>query len=170
MPELCFCELWRHRTSELVCGLLASTGYQSLIQNFRCCPSGYSCVGSQNTNGYVGCCPAGSNCGAVVNVASVSTVTVYPATQTPTVYVQPQPQPQPSTVMVYAAPEPSPQQAGFCSTLTMKGPDLPRITQGSCGTILIVNRASRSLKPIGYGIAGAFLLTHLAIARVFQWI
>ncbi|KAF2643537.1 hypothetical protein P280DRAFT_255407 [Massarina eburnea CBS 473.64] len=119
-----------------------------------CCPSGYTCATTSNSNGMIGCCPSGKNCGQTVNVAAASTVTVTVQAQQ-TQYVQPTTQP------VYN---------GYCSTLTMEGPGLPTTTQGACGTILIVNEGSRDLKAIGYSIGGILMLGHLAIGRMFRWI
>jgi hypothetical protein len=138
----------------------------SELISIRCCPGGCSCVKQQDTNGYVGCCPAGSNCNGLVPYVQTVTVTaqaqqtaavIYPQQYTTTTYCP----------NCYSSP---PVAAGFCQTLTMHGPGLPVVTQGQCGTILIVNESSRSLKTIGYGLVGMFLTMQLAIARMFRWI
>ncbi|OAG12054.1 uncharacterized protein CC84DRAFT_1192373 [Paraphaeosphaeria sporulosa] len=127
-----------------------------------CCPGGCSCV--QQQGGYVGCCPAGSNCAGPVTYSTV-TVTAQ-AQQTVPVVV-----PQQFTTTAYCPTcySPPPVAAGFCQTLTMHGPGLPVVTQGECGTILIVNESS-SLKPVGFGLVGIFLTIQLVIVRMFRWI
>lgn len=100
-----------------------------------------------------------------MNVASVTTVTVYASQQTTTVMNQPTQ----ATVVVYNQPTTHAAAGGFCSTLTMNGPNLPTVTQGACGTILIVNEGSLSLKTIGYGFSSILFLFHLALARMLHW-
>jgi hypothetical protein len=102
-----------------------------------------------------------------VNVASINTVTVYGVQQTTQTYVQPPPTT--ATVAVYNQPT-TQVAAGFCQTLTMTGPDLPRVTQGACGTILIVNEGAQNIRILGYGIGMIVFLVHLAVGRVFHWI
>lgn len=124
----------------------------------------------------IGCCPSGSSCGGSVNVASVTTVTVYGAQQTSVVYVQPAP----TTVVVYNNPttvavynNPTVQAVGgFCQTLTMVGAGVPTTRQGECGTILIVppSEGITNYRVVGYGMGGALILLHLAIGRMFHWI
>lgn len=111
-----------------------------------------------NSNGLLGCCPAGSTCGGVVNAAAVSTVTVQAQPQT--TYVQ-----QPTSFVVYN--EPTTVQGGFCATITMDGPDLPRAADGQCGTILIVAEGV-SLKVFGAGITVTAALLHVALGRMFR--
>jgi hypothetical protein len=131
----------------------------------RCCPSGYTCAVPANTNGMVGCCPSGSACGGSVNVASVSTVTVYAAAQTTQAYVQPT-----TTAVVYNQPAATTAPAaGFCQTLTMSGPDLPRVTQAACGTILIVNEGVQNTRRLGYAVGGMLVAMHLILGRMFRW-
>jgi hypothetical protein len=129
----------------------------SLIST-RCCPANYQCAVPANSNGLIGCCPNGNQCGGVVNVAQVTTVTVYPQQQT--VYAA---APPPATVYH----EPNPAQGGFCATVTMSGPDLPRAGQGSCGTILIVAGAP-SLKVLGAGAGVVAFFMHFALGRMFN--
>ena len=112
----------------------------------------------------VGCCPSGSSCGGNVNVASVSTVTVYGAAQVVTTqaYVQPT-----TTAVVYNQPTTTAPAAGFCQTLTMSGPDLPRVTQGACGTILIVNEGMQTVGRLGYVLVGTLSALHFVIGHAF---
>jgi hypothetical protein len=112
-------------------------------------------VAPANANGLIGCCPTGNTCGGVVNVAQVTTVTVQG-------YVAPAP-----TVVVYN--NPNPVQDGFCATITMEGPGLPKAEQGSCGTILIVNEGA-SLKTLGIGLGITAVLLHLALGKMFHWL
>lgn len=123
----------------------------------RCCPANYQCVVPANSNGLIGCCPNGNTCGGTVNVAQITTVTVYPQQQT--VYAQP-----PQTT-VYQ--HPNPVQGGFCATITMNGPGLPRAGEGSCGTILIVAGAP-SLKVLGLGAGLVAFILHFALGRMFH--
>ena len=84
-----------------------------------------------------------------MNPAAVTTVTVYAQLQT--TYIQ----------------KPTAVQGGFCATITMDGPDLPRAEQGGCGTILIVAGAP-SLKVLGVGAGVVGLFLHLALGRMFH--
>ncbi|CAI6326119.1 unnamed protein product [Periconia digitata] len=138
-----------------LCPNTASVSCGDINQWGWCCPSGYTCVQPANQNSILGCCPAGGSCAGSVNVASVETVTV-----------QVQPATQQTTVAVYNQP-PQATAAGFCATLTMDGPGLPTVTQGSCGTILIVNDGVH-FKPRGYGIAGIIFLVQLALGRMLH--
>jgi len=97
-----------------------------------------------------------------VNVASVSTVTVYGVAQTTQAYVQPT-----TTAVVYNQPTTAP-AAGFCQTLTMSGPDLPRVTQGACGTILIVNDGMQNTRMLGSGIGALLAALHVTIGHMFN--
>lgn len=126
----------------------------------RCCPANYACAIPANSNGLIGCCPSGSSCGGVVNVAQITTVTVYPQPTTATVYAQP------STVVVYN--QPTQVQAGFCATITMSGPDLPRAAQGGCGTVLIVNEGTPSMRVLGVGTCAVAMLLQQAFMRMFR--
>jgi hypothetical protein len=94
-----------------------------------------------------------------VNVAQISTVTVQ--AQQYTTYVQPNP-----TVVVYTAPNPV--QGGFCATITMDGPGLPRSAEGQCGTILLVAGGIRSSGTLGMGISLVAILLHVALGRMFR--
>ncbi|KAF1977590.1 hypothetical protein BU23DRAFT_299508 [Bimuria novae-zelandiae CBS 107.79] len=127
-----------------------------------CCPGGYTCVQPQNQNGYIGCCPAGQTCGGAVYVSTV-TINAQAQTTVPAVVV-------PLAFTTTATYIPPPTVGGYCQTLTMNGPDLPRVTQGQCGTILIVSGSLINRKPLGFVAAGTFLLGQLAIARMFRWI
>jgi hypothetical protein len=113
----------------------------------------------------VGCCPSGNACGGSVNVASVSTVTVYGVAQTTQAYVQPTT----TAAVVYNQPTTAP-AAGFCQTLTMSGPDLPRVTQGACGTILIVNEGIQTFQRLGFGVGGLLLALHFTVGHMFYWV
>ncbi|KAF2737099.1 hypothetical protein EJ04DRAFT_136127 [Polyplosphaeria fusca] len=147
-----------------MCPDYASLSCGSMGQPAWCCPSSYTCASPPNSGGIIGCCPDGSSCGGSVNVASVTTVTVYAQQQTSVVYVQPHP----TTVQVLGGPTTEVvYQGGFCSTLTMNGPGLPRATEGSCGTILIVNEAATDLRAFGYGVGAFILVFHLAMGRIF---
>lgn len=127
----------------------------------RCCPGGCSCV--QQQGGLVGCCPAGSNCAGPV---SYSTITVTTQAQQTDLTVVPQ---QYTTTTYYPTHQSSaPAGAGFCQTLTMHGPGLPVVTQGQCGTILIVNESSRNMKPVGLGVVVILLMMQMAFARMFR--
>ena len=97
-----------------------------------------------------------------MNVAQVTTVTVYPQQQTAVVYAEPPPQ-----TTVYHEPDPA--QGGFCATITMNGPDLPRAEEGQCGTILIVSEGTPSLKTFGVGMGVVLVLLQVAFARMFNW-
>lgn len=92
-----------------------------------------------------------------MNAAQVNTVTVQ--AQQHTTYVQQSP-----TVVVYNAP--STAQGGFCATITMSGPGLPRAAQGQCGTILLV-AAGTSLRAAGAGASIVAVLLHVALRRMF---
>lgn len=94
-----------------------------------------------------------------MNVAQVTTVTVYP--QQATVYANPPPQ-----TTVYH--QPTEVQGGFCATITMDGPGLPRADQGQCGTILIVAEAAPSLKTVGMGAGLIAFLLQFGLARMFR--
>lgn len=144
------------------CPSFASTSCGDISKPSWCCPSGYTCAAPANANGMVGCCPNGSTCGGTVNVASVSTVTVYGVQQTTAVYVQPT-----TTAVVYNQPATVTAAApGFCQTLTMSGPDLPRVTQGACGTILIVNQGAQ-IRGAGAVFGSAITCLHFALRRIF---
>lgn len=97
-----------------------------------------------------------------MNVAQVTTMTVYPQQQTAIVYAQPPPQ---TTVVVNNHPNVA--AGGFCATITMSGPNLPRVEQGNCGTILIVAGAP-SLKVMGIGGSVVAMILHLALGRMFN--
>jgi len=132
------------------CPSTASVSCSTMGQPSWCCPANYACVSPANSNGLIGCCPSGSTCSGTVNVAEVHTVTVYPQPQT-TVYNQP-----------------NPVQGGFCATITMDGPGLPRTEQGQCGTILLVSAGIPSFKTLGVGAGVVALLLQLAFTRMFQ--
>jgi len=142
------------------CPSSASVSCSNVNQPSWCCPSGYTCAVPGNSNGLIGCCPSGNQCGGAVNVAQVTTVTVYPQQQTAVVYAQPPPQ-----TTVYHNPDQV--QGGFCATITMDGPDLPRAEQGGCGTILIVAGAP-CLKVLGVGAGAVALFLHIALGRMFN--
>ncbi|KAF1936958.1 hypothetical protein EJ02DRAFT_69143 [Clathrospora elynae] len=143
------------------CPSSASVSCSNVNQPSWCCPANYVCAVPGNSNGLIGCCPSGNQCGGAVNVAQVTTVTVYPQQQTAVVYANPNP---PKTT-VYQQPNPA--QGGFCATITMQGPGLPRAGQGQCGTILLVAGAP-SLKILGVGASVVALLLHLALGRMFN--
>jgi hypothetical protein len=130
-----------------------------LSNRLRCCPANYVCASPLNSNGLIGCCPSGSTCGGTVNVAQVQTVTVYPQQQTAVVYAPP-------THTTVVNQNPNQVQGGFCATITMDGPDLPRAATGNCGTILIVAGAP-SLKVVGIGATFVAVTLHLAFGRLF---
>jgi hypothetical protein len=88
-------------------------------------------------------------------------VTVYPQQQTAVVYAQP-----PATT-VYNNP-PNQAQGGFCATITMEGPGLPRAEQGGCGTILIVAAGAPSIRVLGIGAGAVALFLHFALGRMFN--
>ena len=145
--------LRQHR--RVVAASTSRAGRQDAIKLFdqaniacRCCPAEYACVAPANANGLIGCCPSGNTCGGVVNLAQVTTVTVQ-------AYVAPQP-----TVVVHNNPDPV--QDGFCATITMNGPGLPKAEQGSCGTILIVSDGA-SLNTWSIGVGFTAELLHLAL-------
>ncbi|CBY00417.1 hypothetical protein IAQ61_011346 [Plenodomus lingam] len=143
------------------CPNTASVSCSNMGHPSWCCPANYACVSPANSNGLIGCCPSGNTCGGTVNVAEVHTVTVYPQQQTAVVYAQPPPQ-----TTVYHDPDPA--AAGFCATITMDGPGLPRAEQGQCGTILVVNEGAPSLKTLGVGAGVVTLILQLAFLRMFQ--
>lgn len=132
------------------------------LMHYRCCPGGCSCLQPENQNGYIGCCPAGQACSGSVLVQTV-TVTAR-AQQTEPVLVPLQH----TTTTMYWGNDPytAPAAGGFCQTLTMRGPGLPTVTQGPCGTVLIVNGESRNCMPLKFGIAGVLLLGQLTIAQL----
>jgi hypothetical protein len=86
---------------------------------------------------------------------------VYPQQQTAIVYANPAPH----TTVVNN--NPNQVQGGFCATITMDGPDLPRAAEGNCGTILIVAGAP-GLKAFGIGAAIMAVTLHLAFGRMFN--
>jgi hypothetical protein len=96
-----------------------------------------------------------------VNVAQVTTVTVYPQQQTAIVYANPPP----ATTVVHNPPNQV--QGGFCATITMDGPDLPRAATGNCGTILIVAARAPGLKAFGIGATAVVVTLHMAFGRFF---
>ncbi|KAH7083086.1 hypothetical protein BKA63DRAFT_529964 [Paraphoma chrysanthemicola] len=145
-----------------LCPASASVSCSNVNQPSWCCPANYVCAAPANSNGLIGCCPAGNSCGGTVNVAQVTTVTVYPQQQTAVVYANPPPR---TTVVVNN--QPTQVAAGFCATITMSGPDLPRAAQGDCGTILIVAGAP-GLKALGIGASLTAIALHLALGRMFN--
>lgn len=92
-----------------------------------------------------------------MNAAAISTVTVQ--AQQYTTYVQ-----QPTSFVVYNAP--TTVQGGFCATITMSGPGLPRTAEGQCGTILLVAEGV-PLKVLGTGAGITAVLLHVALGRMF---
>ncbi|KAJ4989726.1 hypothetical protein SVAN01_04756 [Stagonosporopsis vannaccii] len=140
------------------CPSSASQSCSSVNAPSWCCPANYACVVPANSNGLLGCCPAGSTCGGVVNAAAVSTVTIQAQLQT--TYVQ-----QSTSFVVYNAP--TTVQGGFCATITMDGPDLPRAAEGQCGTILIVAEAVL-VKAFGVGASITAMMLHIALDRMFR--
>ncbi|KAF9700607.1 hypothetical protein EKO04_001445 [Ascochyta lentis] len=141
------------------CPSSASQSCSSVNAPSWCCPANYACVVPSNSNGLLGCCPSGSTCGGSVNAAQINTVTVQ--AQQYTTYVQPNP-----TVVVYNAPNTV--QGGFCATITMTGPGLPRAAEGQCGTILLVAEGTPSLKMIGAGVGLVVTLLHVALGRMHR--
>ena len=93
-----------------------------------------------------------------MNAAAISTVTVQ--AQQHTTYIQ-----QPTSFVIYNAP--TVVQGGFCATITMDGPGLPRAAEGQCGTILLVAEGV-SLKIIGVGTSIIAVLLHFALGRMFR--
>lgn len=91
-----------------------------------------------------------------MNAAAISTVTV----QAVTSYVH-----QPTSFVVLGAP--TTVQAGFCATITMAGPGLPRAANGQCGTILLVAEGA-SLRLLGVGASITAVLLHVALGRMFR--
>lgn len=85
-----------------------------------------------------------------MNAAAVSTVTIH---------VQPEP--------TYVYNKPTAVQGGFCATITMDGPGLPKAVNGDCGTILLVAEGA-SLRIVG--IAGSIIVVvlHVALGRMFR--
>jgi len=144
-----------------LCPASASVSCSNVNQPSWCCPANYVCASPANSNGLIGCCPNGNTCGGTVNVAQVTTVTVYPQQQTAIVYANPAPH----TTVVNS--NPNQVQGGFCATITMDGPDLPRAAEGNCGTILIVAGAP-GLKAFGIGATIMAVTLHLAIGRMFN--
>ncbi|KAF1845224.1 uncharacterized protein K460DRAFT_105185 [Cucurbitaria berberidis CBS 394.84] len=142
------------------CPSSASVSCSNVHQPSWCCPANYACAVPGNSNGLIGCCPNGNACAGAVNVAQVTTVTVYPQQQTAVVYAEP-----PHTT-VYNQPNQA--QGGFCATITMDGPGLPRSGQGQCGTILIVSVGTPSLKTLGAGMSVVVVLLHLVLGRMFN--
>ncbi|KAF2621632.1 hypothetical protein BU25DRAFT_236184 [Macroventuria anomochaeta] len=140
------------------CPSSASQSCSSVNAPSWCCPANYACVVPANSNGLLGCCPSGSTCGGYVNAAAISTVTVQ--AQQYTTYVQ-----QPTSFVIYNAP--TTVQGGFCATITMDGPGLPRAAEGQCGTILLVAEGV-SLKIIGVGAGVTAVLLHIALGRMFR--
>lgn len=84
-----------------------------------------------------------------MNAAAVTTVTVY--AQVETTYVQ----------------KPTAVQGGFCATVTMDGPGLPKAVDGDCGTILLVAEGM-SLKFAGAAVSITVAVLHVAIGRLFR--
>ncbi|KAH3943060.1 hypothetical protein HBI56_101150 [Parastagonospora nodorum] len=144
-----------------MCPASASVSCANVNQPSWCCPSNYVCASPANSNGLIGCCPSGNTCGGSVNVASITTVTVYPQQQTAIVYANPAPH-----TTVYNQP-PNQAQGGFCATITMDGPGLPRTAQGECGTILLVSGAP-GLKVLGIGATMVAIMLHVAFGKMFS--
>lgn len=124
----------------------------------RCCPANYACVIPASSNGFLGCCPSGSTCGGAVNAAAISTVTIQALA--PTTYVQ-----QPTSFIVYNAP--TTVQGGFCATITMDGPGLPRAAEGQCGTVLLVAEGV-ALEAFSLVTTITAVLLHIALGRMFR--
>jgi hypothetical protein len=158
VPIVSICKLFKRWPAQLVGSETQNCKKDS--NHPRCCPANYVCATPANSNGLIGCCPSGNICGGAVNVAQISTVTVYPQQQTAIVYANPPPQ----TTVVN---KPNPAAAGFCATITMSGPDLPRAAQGNCGTILLVAGAP-GLKAVGIGATIMAITLHLAFGRMFN--
>ncbi|KAH6633230.1 hypothetical protein C7974DRAFT_167936 [Boeremia exigua] len=140
------------------CPSSASQSCSSVSAPSWCCPANFACVVPANSNGLLGCCPAGSTCGGSVNAAAIVTVTVL--AQPETTYIQ-----QPTSFIVYNAP--TTVQGGFCATITMDGPGLPKAAEGQCGTILIVAEGV-SLRIFGMGASITAVLLHAALGRMFR--
>lgn len=87
---------------------------------------------------------------------------MYPQQQTAIVYANPPPQ---TTVVVNN--QPNQVAGGFCATITVAGPGLPRAAQGNCGTILLVAGAP-GLKVFGIGVTAVALILHVALGRMFH--
>ncbi|KAJ8118594.1 hypothetical protein OPT61_g481 [Boeremia exigua] len=140
------------------CPSSASQSCSSVNAPSWCCPANYACVLPANSNGLLGCCPAGNSCGGSVNAAAVTTVTVH--AQQPETYIE-----QPTSIVIHDAP--TTVQGGFCATITMDGPGLPKAAEGQCGTILIV-AAGVPLKIFGVGASIIAVLMHVALDRMFR--
>lgn len=93
-----------------------------------------------------------------MNAAAVTTVTVQALE--PTTYVQ-----QPTSFVVHNAP--TTVQGGFCATITMEGPGLPRAAQGQCGTILLVAEGM-ALEAFSLVTVTTTALLHVALGRMFR--
>lgn len=148
-------------TSRAGKSVFASHHFRAKADSARCCPANYVCAVPGNSNGLIGCCPSGSTCAGVVNVAQITTVTVYSSQQqTPVVYVPP------AQTTVYN--NPPAQHGGYCQTLTMVGPGLPREAQGQCGTILIVAAGATSSRILNMGTIFIAVLLHVALGSLFS--
>ncbi|KAH8725015.1 hypothetical protein GQ44DRAFT_772420 [Phaeosphaeriaceae sp. PMI808] len=150
-------------TNQNWCPSSASVSCSNVNHPSWCCPANYVCAAPANSNGLIGCCPSGNTCGGVVNVAQVTTVTVYPQQQTAVVYANPVP---PQTTVIVNS-NPNQVHGGFCATITMSGPDLPRAADGNCGTILIVAGAP-PLKVVSLGASIVAAMLHMALGRLFD--
>jgi len=157
----CFgvCELCKRKPAELV--RCEDQPCATTSNRNRCCPANYVCASPANSNGLIGCCPSGNTCGGPA--APVTTVTVYPQQQTAIVYANPAPH----TTVAYNNPPPNQAQGGFCATITMDGPGLPKTAQGECGTILLVSGAP-GLKVLGIGATIVAIMLQLAFGRMFN--
>ena len=72
---------------------------------------------------------------------------------------------QPTSFVVYNAP--TTVQGGFCATITMDGPGLPRAANGQCGTILLVAEGL-ALEAFSLVAAVTAVLLHVALGRMFR--
>lgn len=161
---------------ELVCSKISK--YRAVLTSSRCCTYGTTCF--KLDNGNIGCCQSGASCPGSIAVAAAGTVTVTNY-QTATVT-----QNGANTVVVAGGGITTTTTTGggvfiagatttttssqsqtqeviggnYCSTLTAKGDNLPTTARGDCGTILVVNDATRAAG----GLLGSLFLWTLSWA------
>lgn len=156
-------------TASLTCPASAPNACSNLNSPNWCCPSGYTCAIPAAAPNLLGCCPVGQSCQGTPSVTTV-TVAVAPVVQQSTVYVAATPTVliQATTVVVQPTKNIVIAAGGYCSTLTMKGPDLPTTAAGSCGTILIVNAAEtlRAWSTLAAIVGSVWIGGYLLAARL----
>ncbi|KAI5251381.1 hypothetical protein E4T42_04341 [Aureobasidium subglaciale] len=138
--------------------------------DYCCTPNTYCARASDNT---IGCCPWGQTCTPNIAGAGAGAGGGWQQHPTPTWQQQPSTvyvtEGHATTTVVYAAGQntqgyTTQQQTGYlgqgqgqyCSTLYAHGDNLPTTEVGTCGTILIANKASREIGISKWVMMGSF--------------